>query len=70
MKVMCSNKSCPSFEICWKAQATPKKVQLYDNKLKVLEGNTRCEAYEEMRPKDGLQTDAGGRDDRSKTARV
>lgn len=49
VEAMCANQSCPSFTRCWKAQATPKKVQLYDNKLKVLEGNTRCHAYMEIR---------------------
>ncbi len=54
MKVsaMCLNQSCPSYKICWKAQAPPKLKQLYDRNMKVLEGNTRCWAYEEMRSKD------------------
>ena len=49
---MCLNKSCPSVLICYRAQAKPHKRQSYSS-YKVIDGNSRCEHFKEIKQDDG-----------------
>ncbi len=54
-EAICFNQSCLSRSICKRARPKPIGRKYTVGSFIVLEGNSRCEAYIEMRPKDGLQ---------------
>lgn len=52
---MCLNKSCPSSKRCYRAQAEPSSRQAWAS-FKVLDGNMRCDKFEELKDDEGGRT--------------